>query len=312
MASPCHPVAEPRIAAVRRFNRFYTKQIGVLQEGLLDSPFSLAEARVLYELAHRDRPTATVLGTELGLDSGYLSRILRGLEKRSLVAKTRSVEDGRESFLALTAEGRRAFSRLDRNSANAVRALLSDCSVPDQRRLVDAMEAIEHILAAAPSRPPKIALRPHRPGDIGWVIHRHGALYAQEHGYDASFETLVAEIATDFLREFDPARERCWIAEADGEIVGSVFLVRKSERVAKLRLLLVEPRARGLGIGRRLVAECIAFARQAGYRRITLWTQRGLDAARRIYEDAGFRLAGEHPHHSFGQDLVAQTWDMKL
>ena len=312
MASHSHHVANPRIDAVRRFSRFYTKRIGVLHEGLLDSPFSLTEARVLYELAHRDRPTATALGTGLGLDPGYLSRILRALEKRSLVAKTRSAEDGRESFLSLTAEGRKAFSRLDRSSADSVRALLSDCSVSDQRRLVDAMEAIERILAPAPVAPPKIALRQHRPGDIGWVVHRHGALYAQEHGYDASFEALVAEIAADFLRKLDPARERCWIAEIDGEIVGSVFLVRKSERVAKLRLLLVEPRARGLGVGRRLVAECIVFARLAGYRRITLWTQRGLDAARRIYEHAGFRLASEHPHRSFGKDLVAQTWDMKL
>jgi len=312
MASPSHPVASPRVDAVRRFNRFYTRQIGVLQEGLLDSPFSLAEARVLYELAHRDRPTATELRTELGLDPGYLSRILRTLEKRSLVAKTRSAEDGRESFLSLTAEGRKAFSRLDRSSADSVRALLSECSVPDQRRLVDAMEAIERILGPAPAAPPKVALRPHRPGDIGWVIHRHGALYAREHGYDASFEALVAEIATDFLRKLDPSRERCWIAECDGEMVGSVFLVRKSERVAKLRLLLVEPHARGLGVGRRLVAECIAFARQAGYRRITLWTQRGLDAARRIYEHAGFRLASEHRHRSFGRDLVAQTWEMQL
>jgi DNA-binding MarR family transcriptional regulator/N-acetylglutamate synthase-like GNAT family acetyltransferase len=304
-------VTEARIDSVRRFNRFYTKQIGVLQEGLLQSPFSLAEARVLYELAQRERPTATVLAAELGLDPGYLSRILRRLEKKALVGKSRSEEDGRESFLALTAEGREAFSRLDTGSANAVRALLSGCSVPDQRRLVDAMDAIENVLGAA-SPPRQIALRPHRPGDIGWVIHRHGALYAQEHGYDASFEALVAEIAADFLRKFDRARERCWIAECDGEIVGSVFLVRKSDRVAKLRLLLVEPRARGMGVGRRLVAECIRFARQAGYRRITLWTQRGLDSARRIYEHAGFRLASEQPHHSFGRDLVAQTWDMNL
>jgi DNA-binding MarR family transcriptional regulator/GNAT superfamily N-acetyltransferase len=305
-------VTEARIDSVRRFNRFYTKQIGVLQEGLLQSPFSLAEARVLYELAHRDRPTATVLGSELGLDPGYLSRILRRLEKRALVAKTRSADDGRESFLTLTAVGRKAFSRLDVRSANAVRALLSMCSVPDQRRVVDAMHEIENVLGAPRSLAPKVVLRAHRPGDIGWVIHRHGALYAREHGYDASFEALVAEIATDFLRKFDPARERCWIAECDGEIVGSVFVVRKSERVAKLRLLLVEPRARGLGIGRQLVAECIGFARQAGYRSITLWTQQGLDAARRIYEHAGFRLASEHPHRSFGQDLVAQTWEMKL
>lgn len=305
-------VTEARIDSVRRFNRFYTKQIGVLQEGLLQSPFSLAEARVLYELAHRDRPTATILGTELGLDAGYLSRILRRLEKKALVGKTRSRDDGRESFLALTAAGRKAFAGLDRRSAGAVRALLSSCSVPDQGRLVGAMHTIEDVLGAPPPSSGKVVLRPHRAGDIGWVIHRHGALYAREHGYDTSFEALVGQIAARFLTKFDPARERCWIAECNGEIVGSVFLVRKSERVAKLRLLLVEPHARGLGIGRQLVGECIRFAREAGYRRITLWTQQGLDAARRIYEGAGFRLTKEVPHHSFGRDLVAQTWDMKL
>jgi DNA-binding MarR family transcriptional regulator/GNAT superfamily N-acetyltransferase len=305
-------VGDNRVESVRRFNRFYTRQIGVLQRGLLDSPFSLAEARVLFELAHRVRPTATDVGRDLGLDAGYLSRMLRTFEKRALVRKTRSANDGRESFLALTREGRKAFALLDGRSAKAVGALLAACTDIEQRRLVDAMHEIEDVLATPSPPGRKVALRPHRPGDIGWVIHRHGALYAQEHGYDASFEALVAEIAARFLRDFDGARECCWIAECDGEIAGSVFLVRKSERVAKLRLLLVEPTARGLGIGRGLVDACIEFARKAGYRKITLWTQASLIAAGRIYRQAGFRLEDEAPHHSFGCDLVAQTWERTL
>ena len=301
-----------RIAAVRAFNRFYTKRIGVLQEGLLDSPFSLTEARVLYELAHREQPTAKLLGAELGLDAGYLSRLLRRLEVKRLVTRTQSKTDGRESLLALTPRGRDAFSALDRRSARAVRSLLARCSAAEQRRLVDAMGTIQSVLDAEHTSPAHIRLRPHSAGDIGWVIARHGALYAQEHGYDASFEALVGEIAARFLRQFDADRERCWIAECDGEPVGSVFLVRKSARVAKLRLLLVESHARGLGVGSQLVAACIDFARSAGYRKITLWTQRGLDAARRIYEKAGFRLVKEVPHRSFGHDLVAQTWELAL
>ena len=312
------PTAPPsRIESVRRFNRFYTRQIGALQEGLLDSPFSLAEARILYEIAHRDRPTATELGRTLGLDAGYTSRMLRTFEKKALVRKTRSAEDARESLLALTAAGRKAFALLDARSAQAVGALLGTHSDSEQRRLVDAMRTIEGVLespspGASAGTAPAFVLREPRPGDLGWVVQRHGAVYAKEYGYDLTFEALVAEIAAAFLRNLDPACERGWIAERDGENVGSVFLVRKSARVAKLRLLLVDPRARGLGIGRHLVAACIEFARQAGYRKITLWTQRGLDAARRIYEHAGFRLIDETPHHSFGLDLVAQTWDLRL
>jgi DNA-binding MarR family transcriptional regulator/N-acetylglutamate synthase-like GNAT family acetyltransferase len=312
MTIPSTAVAGSRIAAVRRFNRFYTKQIGLLQRGLLDSPFSLAEARVLFELAHRNRPTATQLGADLGLDAGYLSRMLRGFERMGFVRKTRSVDDGRERFLALTDAGRKAFARLDARSADVVRALLGKCTMRDQERIVAAMTTIERLLEPRQTPAGEVALRAIRPGDLGWIVHRHGALYAREHGYDSSFEALVAEIAARFVRAFDPKRERGWVAEIDGEIVGSVLLVKKSTRVAKLRLLLVEPHARGRGIGRKLVAACIAFARSAGYRRITLWTQASLVAARRVYEEAGFRLTHEEAHRSFGHDLVAQTWELAL
>jgi len=284
----------------------------VLQRGLLDSPYSLAEARVLFELAHRNQPTATLLGVDLGLDAGYLSRILRGFERKGLVRRARSAEDGRERFLALTDAGRKAFARLDARSAEAVRALLGTCNARDQQRIVGAMTTIERLLQPRQPSAADVVLRQIRPGDLGWIVHRHGVLYAQEHGYDASFEALVAEIAARFVREFDPKRERGWVAEIDGEIVGSVLLVRKSARVAKLRLLLVEPHARGFGIGRKLVAACIAFAKAAGYDRITLWTQSTLVAARRVYERAGFRLTREEPHRSFGHDLVAQTWELAL
>jgi len=312
MASPSHPVTDARVTAVRRFNRFYTKQIGVLQQRMLATSYSLTEARVLFEIAHRDRPTASQLGEDLGLDAGYLSRILRAFERASLVRKTRSTEDGRERYLVLTDAGRRTFARLDGRSATAVRALLGRCAVREQRRVVAAMATIESLLEPAEAAPRSVLLRQTGPGDLGWIVHRHGALYAEEHGYDASFEALVAEIAARFVREFDPARERGWVAEIDGEIVGSVLLVKASVRVAKLRLLLVEPHARGHGVGRTLVAACIDFAREAGYRRITLWTQSTLAAARHIYEQAGFRLTREKAHRSFGHDLVAQTWELAL
>jgi DNA-binding MarR family transcriptional regulator/GNAT superfamily N-acetyltransferase len=303
---------DQRIQAFRRFNRFYTQRIGVLQKGLLGSPFSLAEARVLFELAHRDRPTAAELVRELGLDAGYLSRILRGFERQGLLAREASKDDGRESHLSLTGAGREAFADLERRTQEDLRGVLAAIPRSEQARLVEAMRTIEEVLGAAEPAPPAVVLRSPEPGDMGWVVHRHGALYAQEHGYDASFEALVAEIVAKFLRHFDPRRERCWIAEKDGEIVGSIFLVRKSATVAKLRLLLLEPQARGLGVGARLVDECVHFAREAGYRRITLWTQSHLEAARRLYEKAGFRLAGQEPHRSFGHDLVAETWNLDL
>jgi DNA-binding MarR family transcriptional regulator/GNAT superfamily N-acetyltransferase len=303
---------EQRVAAARRFNRFYTRKIGVLHEGAYHSPFSLTQVRVLYELAQRDRPTATELGRELGLDAGYLSRILQGFEKRGLVAKTRSPDDGRQSHLALTALGRKVFAPLNARSHDEVAALLAPLSAGDQGRLIGAMRMIERLLGdgALPQRSP--LLRPPQPGDLGWVVHRHGAVYAQEYGYDESFEALVAEIVAHFVQHYDAKRERCWIADLDGEIVGCVFLVKKSATVAKLRLLLVEPAARGLGLGTRLVHECVRFARESGYRKITLWTQSELTAARRLYEKAGFRLTRKTRHHSFGRDLVAETWDLAL
>jgi DNA-binding MarR family transcriptional regulator/N-acetylglutamate synthase-like GNAT family acetyltransferase len=301
------------VETVRRFNRFYTKQIGVLQEHLVDSPFSLAEARVLYELARGGRRTAGELGRALGLDPGYLSRILRGFRKAGLLGTEVSDRDRRHTLLSLTPRGRRAFARLDRRTQDQIAGLLARLSDADQRRLTEAMQAIEGLLSPeVPEKAPLLVLRPPAPGDMGFVVHRHGALYAREYAYDATFEALVAEIVAGFVERHDPARERCWIAERAGEIVGSVFLVKKSATVAKLRLLYVEPHARGLGVGGRLVEECVRFARQAGYRKLTLWTQSELLPARRLYERAGFRRVRADRHKSFGHDLVAETWDLDL
>jgi DNA-binding MarR family transcriptional regulator/GNAT superfamily N-acetyltransferase len=303
--------AEERVAAVRAFNRFYTRQIGVLGDRLLDSPYSLSEMRVLYELAQRGQTNAATLGRDLGLDAGYLSRILSRFEGARLIVRAPAPADGRQSLLRLTARGRAAFAPLDARARRDVAAWLAPLSPASQRVVVAAMKTIERRLAGTPAAP-TYTLRAHRPGDMGWVVQRHGALYAEERGYNAAFEALIARIVADFLDRFDPARERCWIAERDSEPVGSVFLVKKSARVAQLRLLLVDPSARGLGLGRRLVDECVGFARTAGYRRITLWTQRDLDDARRVYRSAGFTIAGTHAHHSFGQDLVGETWDLAL
>ena len=300
-----------RIAAVRRFNRFYTKQIGVLQERLLRSPFSLAQARIVYELGQRATSTATELAGELALDAGYLSRLLGGLEQDGIIAKAPSPNDGRQSLLSLTAAGRRAFSALDAQSAEQIGALLGRLPMGEQARLVASLDTIERVLEPRGAGGGYV-LRPHRPGDMGWVVHRHGAVFAQEFGWDDRFEALVAGIVAKFLDAYDPKRERCWLAEQDGEILGSVFLVQQSRTVAKLRLLLVEPKARGLGIGARLVDECIRFARLAGYRKITLWTQSVLVAARHIYEAAGFQRVREEAHTSFGPDLVGEYWEMKL
>ena len=301
-----------RVGAVRRFNRFWTRQIGVLREGYMESSFSLTEVRVLYELAHREETTASELGEELGLDAGYLSRVLRGFEKHGLIHKRPSEGDGRRRLLRLTERGREAFAPLDARSRNDIGAMLGSLPVAEQERLVEAMRTIEELLSVRPDPAVPYLLRPPWPGDMGWVVHRHGDLYAREYGWDERFEALVAEIVAKFIRQYDPRLERCWIAERDGEIVGCVFLVRESEAIAKLRLLLVEPKARGLGIGSRLVEECIRFARQAGYRKITLWTNDVLSSARRIYEAKGFRLVHEEPHHSFGHDLVGQTWELML
>jgi DNA-binding MarR family transcriptional regulator/N-acetylglutamate synthase-like GNAT family acetyltransferase len=301
-----------RVEAVRRFNRFYTQRIGVLREGLLQSPFSLTEVRVMYELAHREGPTASELRKELGLDAGYLSRILRDLGKRGLINKRPSKSDGRQTHLRLTKKGQKEFATLNSRSDEEVAAMLGKLPVGEQQRLVEAMHVVEETLGATPEDKTPYLLRPHQPGDMGWIVHRHGVLYSQEYGWDEQFEAFAAEIVAQFVKTFDPKRERCWIAEKDGEIVGCVFLVQKSKTIAKLRLLLVEPRARGLGIGKRLVTECIRFGRQAGYKRITLWTNSVLHSARHIYEEAGFQLIDEAKHHSFGQDLVGQTWELKL
>jgi DNA-binding MarR family transcriptional regulator/GNAT superfamily N-acetyltransferase len=300
------------VSAVRRFNRFYTKQIGVLREGHLESAFSLTEVRVMYELAHRDGPTSSELVRELGLDSGYLSRILRGFERRGLIEKTKSERDARQAHLRLTDAGRAAFALLDSRADDEIAALVERVSRDDWRRLTDAMRTIERVLSPAHESKRSYLVRTHQPGDIGWVVYRHGVLYAREYGWDERFEALVAQIVADFVHNLDPRRERCWIAEQDGERLGSVFLVKKTDTVAKLRLLLVEPKARGLGIGHRLVDECIRFARHAQYQRITLWTNSILHAARRIYEQAGFQLVSEEPHAMFGESLTGQTWELEL
>lgn len=302
---------ESRIAAIRRFNRFYTRKIGVLEQQLLESPFSLTEARVLFELAHRDEPTAKQIGAQLDLDPGYLSRIVQTFMEKGLVTRKPVPSDRRQFRLALTTKGRLAFGRLNRSSHDEVGVMLEKLPGGGEERLVAAMTTIERLLDDEAPRP-EVTLRSHRPGDMGWVVQQHGALYAREFGWDISFEGLCAEIAAQFLKDFDPARERCWIAEIDGQQVGSVFLVKHTDEVAKIRLLLIDPAGRGLGIGKRLVDECIAFARSCGYRKITLWTQSMLLAARGIYERAGFVRVASEPHRSFGHDLVGETWELVL
>ena len=302
-----------RVAAVRRFNRFYTRTIGVLRESLLRSGYSLTEARVLYELAQCPGIAAVRLGRELGLDSGYLSRILQRFERDGLISRQASAADRRQSALALTDAGRAAFAPLEAASRAEAGAMLGALPEPAQAAVVDAMGRLERLLGVpSAGEPAPWLLRQHRPGDIGWVVARHGALYAAEYGFDHRFEALVAKVAGAFLAAHDPARERCWIAERDGVNVGSVFLVREADDTARLRLLIVEPAARGLGIGRRLVAECIGFARTAGYRRITLWTNDVLMAARTIYQQAGFRLVASAPHADFGPPMVGEDWDLEL
>ena len=300
------------IEAVRRFSRFYTRRIGVLHEGLLDSPFTLTEGRVVYELAHHETTTAAELAKELDLDPGYLSRMLKSLEQRGYLVRRPAEADGRQTILALSEQGETAFAEINARSRAHVGGLLDPLSPDDQARLVEALATVTRLLGDAPQRRVPYILRGHQPGDIGWVIARHGALYAEEYGFDETFEALVAEICAQFLKSFDARRERCWIAEKDGLNVGSVFLVRQSDEVAKLRCLLVEPGARGLGSGARLVAECIRFARLKGYKKITLWTNSNLLAAIRLYEQAGFSLVAQEPHRSFGQDLIGQTWELQL
>lgn len=301
-----------RVSAVRQFNRFYTRQIGLLQEGLLDSPFSLTEVRVMYELGHRGEATAKQLADELGLDTGYLSRILRGFKDRGLITRSRSNTDGRQSVLKLTTQGRKAYQPLDRRSDAQVAAMLGSLTDAQQKGLADSMSKIEGLLRPKSDLPVTFMLRSHRSGDMGWIVHRHGILYSQEYGWDERFEALVAEITAKFIQNYDPRKERCWIAERDGEIVGSIFLVKKSSTVAQLRLMYVEPNARGLGIGKRLVAECLRFAREARYKKVTLWTNSILLAARHVYKEAGFQKIDEEPHQGFGPDLVAETWELQL
>jgi DNA-binding MarR family transcriptional regulator/N-acetylglutamate synthase-like GNAT family acetyltransferase len=303
---------EARVDAVRRFNRFFTRRIGVLREGVLHSRYSLTEARVLFELAHSEEPAASDLSRELGLDPGYLSRTLARLEQQGLVVRVRSEADGRRRILSLTPDGDEAFSLLDSRSREEVAEMLGGLSEGDQRRLLEAMGAIEGLLQRDFKFSEPFVLRTHEPGDMGWVVQRHGVLYAREYGWDESFEALVARIVADFIDGYDPKKERCWIAEMGGERVGCVFVVKASDTVAKLRLLLVEPEARGLGLGTRLVEECIRFARNRGYEELTLWTNSVLDAARHIYEEHGFVLVEEEEHHSFGHDLVGQNWELVL
>lgn len=313
-----------RTEQLRRFNRFYTRRIGVLHDRLLDSEFSLAESRLLWELAHaapdRPGPTATELGTALGLDGGYLSRLLRRLKERGLIQGARSASDGRQTHLSLTAAGRRAFAPLDRRSQAQIGELLGTLDDAHQQQLLQAFATVTRLLDPKEPGTTAVRLRPHRAGDMGWLIERHGALYAQEYGWDLRFEALVARIAADFIERLDPAREACWIAEHGGVRAGCVMLVQSRDDatqqplpgVAQLRLLLVAPEARGLGVGARLVDQCTGFAREAGYERIRLWTNSVLGAARRLYQRAGYRQVASEPHHSFGHDLVGEIWELTL
>jgi DNA-binding MarR family transcriptional regulator/N-acetylglutamate synthase-like GNAT family acetyltransferase len=311
------PVAPAAIADVRRFNRTWTKLIGALDEGLANTPHSLPEARLLYEVANRDGPSAGLLAEELRLDAGYLSRLLRTLADQGLVTSRRADDDARRMVVRLTAKGTRAFARLNAEQDRAVEALLAPLGDDGAQRIVQAMHTIEQLVA--PSAPDAQArtlvpfvLRPHRTGDMGWVVWRHGVLYAREYGWSERFESLVARIVADFVDQFDAQRERCWIAERDGENVGSIFLKQKSREVAQLRLLLVEPSARGLGVGKALVHECVRTARALGYRTMTLWTNASLVAARGIYQSCGFQLVEEQPHELFGVPSVGQTWELDL
>jgi len=307
-----------RIAAVRRFSRFYTRQIGVLRKTYLDTPYTLSEMRVLYELAQGtadgDGPTASDIARALDLDAGYLSRVLRNFEKRGLLARKTSKADARQSHLSLTAKGRKTFAPAEQRSNKDVAEMLGRLGSDEQARLVSAMETIETLLAgeSGGEREPKVVLREPRHGDFGWIVSAHGRLYAEEYNWTDGFEGLCAQIVAEFIKNYDAQRERCWIAEMDGENAGCVMVVKDSDEVARIRLLLIDPKARGLRLGTRLVDECIGFARQAGYKKMTLWTHSVLTAARHIYEKAGFTLTSSEPKRSFGKDVVAEYWDMEL
>jgi DNA-binding MarR family transcriptional regulator/GNAT superfamily N-acetyltransferase len=312
-----------RLEAIRAFNRFYTQRIGVLNEGLLGSPYSLAESRLLWELAHHAHSTATELARALDLDAGYLSRLLRRLKEQGLIESTRSPADARQTLLSLTPAGRAAFAPLDQRSREQITALLAPLPEAHQQQVLQAMGTLQQLLGDEAPRSgasTPYLLRPHRAGDMGWVVSRHGALYAQEYRWDMRFEALVARLAADFIDRFDPAHETCWIAERDGQNIGCVFLVQARDEtsqeplpgVAQLRMLLIEPTARGLGLGQRLVHECERFARMAGYSRIVLWTNSLLLAARSIYQKAGYTMTASEPHHNFGHDLVGEIWQKEL
>ncbi len=304
-----------RIAAVRRFNRFYTRQIGVLRKGYLDSPYSLGEMRVLYEIAHGGAQTASDVARALDLDAGYLSRVLRSFEKQGLISRKTSAKDARQSHLALTARGEKTFAPLERRSQEHVAELLGHLQPAEQDKLVSAMREIETVIGGTPpleTERPIPLLRAPKPGDYGWIVARHAELYLQEYGWGEPFEGLCAGIVADFANKNDPARERCWIAELNGENVGSIFLVKDNDDVARIRLLLVDPKGRGLGLGTRLVDECISFARAAGYKQVTLWTHSVLTAARHVYEKAGFTLTSSEPRRTWGKDVVAEFWDLNL
>jgi DNA-binding MarR family transcriptional regulator/N-acetylglutamate synthase-like GNAT family acetyltransferase len=301
-----------RVAAVRRFNRFYTQRIGVLRDGWLDSAYSLTEARVLHEIKERDGVTATEIGRELGLDAGYLSRMLRGFHKRGLIRKLAAPHDGRQTLLSMTAAGRQAFAPLEAKTKQQVTTMLRPIAEPDQDRLIAAMQAVETLIDRPAQSRPEIVLRAPRPGDFGTIVTRHAVLYAEEYGWRENFEGLCAQIVADFVNNYDAERERCWIAELDGRYAGAVLLVKDSAEVARLRLLLVEPWARGHGIGAKLTAECVQFARARGYKKVTLWTHGVLTAARHIYERFGFKLTSSEKKRSWGQDVVSEHWDLTL
>ena len=303
---------DKQVSAIRAFNRFYTRKIGVV-DGMASSPFSLAEARVLYELAHREKLTATDIRKKIGLDAGYMSRILRDFERQKLVTREQSKTDERQRFLSLTAKGRRVFAPLDERSNRDVAAMLEAVPARERNQLVEAVDTVRRLLGDKTelTRTPYL-LRMHQPGDMGWIVYRQAILYSEEYGWDGTYEALAAEIVASFIKNYDPKWERAWIAEKDGERVGAVFVAKASDEIAKLRLLHVEPEVRGLGIGKRLVEECVRFARQAGYQKMTLWTQSNLHAARHIYRTAGFQVVSEEKHHSFGKDLTAETWELNL
>jgi DNA-binding MarR family transcriptional regulator/GNAT superfamily N-acetyltransferase len=313
MSSTATAPVSDGVPAIRAFNRFWTQQIGLLQAGLVDTPYSLTEARVLFELAQREATDLADLRGALQLDAGYLTRVVGRLKDAGLITARRSPDDGRRQVIRLTARGRAEFGTLDTRSSEATAAMLEGVPAAARRRLVAAMAAIEGTLAPPTSEPPRAyLLREPGPGDLGWMVQRNGAVYAAEYGWDQSYEALVARIVADFAQHHEPTRERAWIAEMDGEPVGCVLCVRRDDETAQLRILLVDPAARGLGIGARLVEECLRFARGAGYRSLVLWTNDVLMSARRLYEAAGFELVDEEAHHSFGHDLVGQTWRLDL